>query len=360
MRVDGVRYLLDGGSPREVAVRAVRAYRRDRWLLSPRRHGRRVDAQPLVDPIFVLGVQGGGTTLIARALRRHPDVVAVSGGSDNWTGADELGVIRNRMRRLPPSLWGCKFRDDVSHPVLGSNHNSVFACDELLPFYRREPEQATEADRRAFTRLLREHLAVHRGRRFLDKTHTATVRVGYLARLLEGHRPHFVLVVRNPYSTCFRAVRRKPPSFAFVPPYERQLALAAEHWESSMRLALEDGLGSERFTVVRFEDFVARPEATVRRLALRVGLDFRPAMAPAPGQELPFATLASDRKWWPLEPDPWLGQLTPADVEIVAARCGPLAEYFGYEPPALGVPADAELRRLAEDEAARRGLAVEA
>jgi Sulfotransferase family len=343
-RESGLRYLLAGEgvrSAREVAVRATRLYQRDRWRVSPRRLARSVDAVPLEGPIFVLGVQGGGTTLISRALRRHPSVVSVSGGSEQWTGTDELGVIPNRIRRLPASFWGSKFRADVEHPILGTNHSSVYACDELLPFYRREPEYATAAEAHAFKRFVREHLAVYgrgTGSRFIDKTHTFTVRVAFLARLLDGHRPHFVLVVRNPYATCTRVLASKPPSFRFELPHARKLALVAEHWENSMRLAMEDGEGVDSFTVVRLEDFLARPEATITDLAGGIGLDVVPEMTPRPEHEKPFATLSSDRKWWPLEQDRGLSEVSWADADIIGARCGVLAERFGYRLDEAGRP----------------------
>src|SRR5256885_13725359 len=49
--------------------------------------------------------------------------------------------------------------------------------------------------------------------RFLNKPHTYTIKTPSLARLLEGHEPFFLLVVRNPYTMVFRAVRRKPPAW---------------------------------------------------------------------------------------------------------------------------------------------------
>ena len=35
-------------------------------------------------PIFILGTQGGGLTLISRILHRHPDTVYCSGNSKFW------------------------------------------------------------------------------------------------------------------------------------------------------------------------------------------------------------------------------------------------------------------------------------
>ena len=319
-----------GSRARDVAIKLARLYQRDRWRYSPRRRGRGVDRIPLDRPIFFLGVQGGGETIVGRCLRRNEAVVCMSGNSAHWTGTDELGVVRNRMARLPQTLWGCKFRTDLEHPLFGPNHNSVYASNALLPVYRRTAEDADEADGARYRRLLREHVAVyardpHRAR-FFDKTHTNTLKIPLLAEYLRGCDPVFVLVVRNPYSWCYRAVRRKRPSYRVTLSPEEELRLAAEHWTNSCRIALEDVA-----TVVRFEDFVADPEAVVRRLCDVTGLDFQPAMVPRPGDRFPFATLPGDRKWHPLFADPWLAQVTDQEAEIVASVCEPLARRLGYD-----------------------------
>ena len=80
---------------------------------------------PLDRPIFVLGMQGGGTTLVARCLLRHPSVVSMSGASDYWVATDELGFVRNRMRQIPSTLWSSAHRDDLDHPLFGTEHASV-------------------------------------------------------------------------------------------------------------------------------------------------------------------------------------------------------------------------------------------
>jgi hypothetical protein len=86
---------------REVVIKLLRIYHRDRWRISPRKLGASVDAVMLDRPIFLLGVPGNGSTLIGRCLRRNGHVVSVSGNSTFWTGTDEMGLIRNRMERLP-------------------------------------------------------------------------------------------------------------------------------------------------------------------------------------------------------------------------------------------------------------------
>jgi hypothetical protein len=339
-RLSGFAYLLSsqggtsGSRLRDVTIKTVRLFRRDRWRYSRRRRGPSVDRIPLDRPIFFLGVQGGGETIIGRCVRRNSAVVSMSGNCGYWTGIDELGVVRNRMARLPTSLWGCKERVDVAHPFFGSNHNSVYACDALLPFYRRTADHAAEEDAARFRRVLREHIAVYardpRRARFFDKTHTNTLKLPLLAAYLRGCDPHFVLVVRNPYSWCYRAVRRKRPAYRVELAPEQELRLAAEHWVNSYRIALADAETVPNVSVVRFEDFVADPEATVRRLCVLLGLEFEATMVPQAGDRFPFATLPGDRKWNPLFPDEWLAKVGDRDAAVIAEVCEPLATELGY------------------------------
>jgi hypothetical protein len=348
--IRGLTYLLSGTGRgdasylRTIAVRVVRLHHRDRWRHSLRRRLPLANRVPIDRPIFVLGLQGGGTTLIARCLLRQRQVVSMSGNSDYWVATDELGFVRNRMSRLPSSLWSSSHRDDLDDPIFGVTHNSVYACDALLPSYRETAADAKPEDAERFKRLIREHLLVYARdttrARFLDKTHTYTVKLGYLDALLEGCDPFFLLVLRNPFTFCFRAVRRKPPSWRVVPPYEQQLRLAAEHWENSYRLALAEGKKTGRFAAVRFEDFISNPEETMRAICGFVQLDFDRDLVPQPGHRIPFATLPSDSKWHPLREDQWRDQVSESDAAVIEERCQPLAASLGYHYRVDGLPTD--------------------
>jgi gluconate kinase len=324
-----------GSLSRDVEIKLLRLYQRDRWRISPRRLGSRVDRIPLDRPIFVLGVAGCGGTLVARSLRRNPVAVSMSGDAAHWTGTDEMGIVRNRMQRLPRVLWGNMYRDDIADEVQGTSQ--LFGSDALLHHYRRTAADATPEDARRFVRLLREHIAVYardpHNARFVGKTHAHTVRIPLLAALLAGHAPHFVLVVRNPYGTCPWQIRKKPPSFRVELPYERRLELAAEHWENVYRIALEDAGRIPNVTVVRFEDWLADPATWTRSICSEVELEFDEAMVPSAGDTYPFDTLPSDHKWYPLYPDTRLDTVTATESEIVERRCGARAATLGYEPP---------------------------
>ena len=145
-------------------------------------------------------------------------------------------------------------------------------------------------------------------------------------------------MLRNPYTACFSAMRRKPPSWRTRLPEDEQLRVVAEHWRNSFGLALEDGAKTGRLAAVRFEDFVADPVAVVRAICAFVGLDFDVDLTPQPSQRRPFATLPSDRKWYPLYEDAWRAGVLEADAAIIDEVCQPLASELGYAFGGDGVP----------------------
>ena len=50
-------------------------------------------------PIFILGVQGGGLTIVSRILHRHSKVIYCNGNSKFWAGRDEMQ--NNAFKSIP-------------------------------------------------------------------------------------------------------------------------------------------------------------------------------------------------------------------------------------------------------------------
>jgi hypothetical protein len=131
---------------------------------------------------------------------------------------------------------------------------------------------------------------------------------------------------------------------------EQELRLAAEHWRNSYSTALHDAQTIPNVAVVRFEDFVAEPEATIRRLCAFLDLELEPGMIPRAGDRLPFATLPDDRKWYPLVSDRWLAQVSHWEAAIIASECEPLASELGYGGDGILSAADGDLLDHHRDE----------
>jgi len=329
------------GTIRNTANTAYYYWRRNSWLTYPPGWFGSPGIDRVERPIFLLGNQGDGITLISRFLRRHPRVVSVTGNSDYWTGADEMQ--RAMEWRLPRriSLSGQLFNSDPPHPRLSVPRSWSYGCDDLFKAYHSTEKDANETDRRRFRKAIGE--CVHRfgkGKpvRFLDKSQVFTLKTRYIQELLSDCDPHFALITRNPYISCFRAASGKAGDMARYSSFlsfEERFDLCIQHWANCMETVLEDAKHLRHFRHWRYEDFLAEPETHTRALCEFVGLDFRDDLLPAPEHRIPFGTKFGDR-WYPLRPDnndAYLEKITRTQLLRVRERCGELAEHFGYAFP---------------------------
>lgn len=318
----------DRSWPQRIVHGLVYRLRYHRWRFDPRRYLANIGRASIDRPVFLLGTQGGGLTLVSRVLRRHPRTFSVTGNPDYWTGSAEM---QNVLADALP--------DDLrleGHPSLSGREDSwLYATDQLLPDFRRSEEDATDRLSDILLARLRMLLVLNcdgdEGR-FVDQSQSYTVKASFLRRLLKGRDPRFVLVTRNPYALCLRAVDRVLDGTGLS--RSERLELAVQHWDNSMRCALADGEAIEGFGTVRFEDFLAEPERTLEVIDEVVELGLEPDLLPASDDRMPLGT-PPDGKWYPLRPDVNAKYLRGISEQVVAAvdeRCGNLAEQLGYTP----------------------------
>jgi Sulfotransferase family len=145
---------------------------------------------------------------------------------------------------------------------------------------------------------------------------------------------------------------------------ESPVAVCALSWRWHVATGMRDGarLG-DLYCEVRYEDLVARPEATLRRLTAAIGLEFDERMlAFHVGRTREDPGLSAKDAWLPPTPGlrDWREQLSPGDVELFEALSGDLLTLLGYErahdavSPAAEAAA-ARYRRAWADELLRRG-----
>ncbi|MDX1439071.1 MAG: sulfotransferase [Rubricoccaceae bacterium] len=318
-------------------------WRRNSWLFDPRRFFSNHEKVEIRKPIFFLGDQGGGLTLIGRMIRRNPSVVSISGDHTYWSGPDEMQRVMEL--RLPKSLKLSRLpiRVEVKHDHLTAPRSWSYATDELLGAYRKTAADYVPEEADVFRSLIRE--AIHRfgsnrkDVRFFDKSQVYTVKLSLINEILKDSDPYFVLVTRNPYVACYRAAQGKAldmKRYAEHMSLEERVELCAQHWSNAMDAALNDGGAVKRFTTLRFEDVLASPSKQIQSLCDFLDIEFDDDMLPQPHHRIPFGSRFPDR-WYPLRKDVnsrYLEQVPCALLKIIDQRCAETAHALGYERPA--------------------------
>lgn len=318
------------------------SWKRMNWIIDPRRFLTFSSGVDIERPIFFIGNQGDGLTLVSRMIRRHPDVVSISGDYRYWSGADELQIVMRH--RLPKSLALTKSKRRMSEAYdrLPPPHSWTYASDILYDHYRQRAEDYDEETARLLRGIIREALYRYGhgriGLRFIDKSQTFTLKVGFINELLKDTDPYFVLITRNPYASCYRAAIGRASDldrYRQIMDLNDRMELAIQHWANAMEAAMEDGERVRHFKVMQFESFLQSPEQSIAKLAEFLDLYFDKRMVPAEDQKLPFGSRYRDR-WYPLRSNVnkrYLKEIPEEYINKIKRRCGHLAAELGYEPP---------------------------
>jgi len=281
-------------------------------------------------PIYLLGLQGGGLTLLGRMLRRNQLVVSCTGNWKHWCGDDEMHSLYHD--ELPESLRGPRY---TTHDTF-ETCDMVYATHFLYDQFHKTAGDVRSEDAEEYKRLIKGLLAKY-GRnianpRFLDKSQTNTLRVTYLEALFEEEEPYFLLLVRNPYVWCKRALLKQTNICKLEGSYEEKLQLACEQYRNSVETCLEEAREVRHFTAFRLEDLIANPRDTLMDICGFLDLDFRDGMLPSPNPCYHWGAIM-DGKWWPLRDSnlKYYEDISSQDADIISENCGDLISEFSYQ-----------------------------
>lgn len=307
-------------------------FKRNNWMLDPRLLFKEFKSYEINKPIFLLGNQGGGLTLLSRMLRRHEEIVNCTGNKSYWTGADEMQNVFGPI--LPFNLTGIKYKVP-DHPIFKSLRGWSYAIDDSIDVYRKTEKDFNESEKRKLEHLIKYFMYRfgNKTSRFIDKSQVFTVRMSYINSLLKEHKPKFILLTRNPYAEVFRSAKGPLP-YAEISSREEKLKYAAQHWKNSVNAVLEDKRNNPDIDIliVRFEDLLQNPEKNLRKICNHVELEFHEDMLPKPEHTVSFGSRYPGR-WYPIMPNinkKYIGNISNKDIDIIRDICGDVAERLGY------------------------------
>ena len=274
------------------------------------------DGRPVLDrPVFVVGPPRSGTTLLRVQLCRHPDLWVLT-----ETHLLDLWSTRHPgLRDGDPGAFAAYWEAFTATEAFGyleldadavaarvhadGRHRAVDVLASML---------AEAADTRGVPRV---------GEKTPDHAH-------HVGTLLEAFPDARVLwLLRDPVATVASELALDRDWASDVP------AVAARRWADGVT-ALEGWRHDPRVAVVRFEELVGAPEATLRRTCDHVELDWDPALladgtghaAYQHGRRDPWGRLDAGAGDVPTD-------LSPRALEAIDHVAARLATTFGYPPP---------------------------
>lgn len=278
-------------------------------------------------PIFVVGANRSGTTLLRLILNSHSEIAI----------PDELVYFRGYKFNLGRHNWkrstmGHDEYDYFVRSFLSRNVEALAPLDtdrlaeEILsegePNVQRPYQCALEAWARA-----------HGKSRWGEKTPGNL----FFARDIKMMFPdaQFIYMVRDPRAGALSMQRATIYSTDIV-----MNAHNRRHYMSAGLRSLESVVPAADRTVVRYEDLVTDPEGTTRALCRFLGIDYEPAMLEYHETASRFmkSRAATDinadanRPIQDTKAESWKSEMSPRDIAVVEHVCHDVMHRHGYEP----------------------------
>ena len=295
-------------------------------------------------PVFVVGASRSGTNLVRAILNAH---------SSLWISAethyfDDLRPRLGDRARVP--LSGA-VRDECERYFLAQSHRAYgrggdpqqgrIGADELRALAQRLGGSGDAY----FEAFCRRRAELHGKPAWGEKTPRHVYRIADVLDVFPDAR--IVCLLRDPRAVVasYRDWHRGAPRDWLDE--ENAAGLAAERersrrsyhpllasllWRGVVRAErdAERRFGRARVIVLRFEELAADPEACVRGLCERLGLEFEQQMLEVPVVNSSYAAAAAPGvSSAPVER--WRAALPAGDLAVVQRVCGPLMDELGYE-----------------------------
>ncbi len=259
----------------------------------------------IANPIFIVGVNKSGTSLLYLAMSRHPLLSAIRAFRPPRPPGEADGPGRAMLYMENYGIGEGQRIPELPHkltPKTGANH---FAAGEAARAHRLTESDVEPGDAMATARAYVSAM-VTPSARLCEKSPPNFIRTRYLQALFPDAT--FIALTRDPFANV-AANGKKRTKWGGV-------AVQSEHWAEAHRLFGEDRPRLDRVLVVRYEELVADLDNVLRRVCAFCGLEFHAPMAA--GTEMDPGVNAR-----------MVALLTDDEKALIAARCRGVADAVG-------------------------------
>ncbi|WP_251961513.1 sulfotransferase family protein [Salinibacter ruber] len=323
---------------------AVNTYWEYKPAWTPRRLTTGLGEIDIDRPIFIVGVQGGGLTLLGRMIHRKRNVVSIGGGRRFWVGNNEMdkqyiGQLPDDFTLRSPEYQSPTFKqhmtgNEYDHPVFGTSRNWTYACDDLVDQYRKTEADWTPEKETALKRAMKESIRAYADEydeaRFLDMSQTFALKIPLLRKIFPDSR--FIVQTRNPYAVCLKEAQDDSYPWRREADMETKLRIFSEHWANTYRYALRDLDDEGHNTIIKFEELVQAPEETLRTVLGIADLSYEEGLLPQEHHTLPLGA-SEGHKWHPIRTglnEKYLDSIDKYKIKSVKERVKEIANNLGY------------------------------
>ncbi|MCX7121781.1 MAG: sulfotransferase [Gammaproteobacteria bacterium] len=321
----------------KIVSRMIAKYHESKIYWHPRLLYRNKNKIPIRRPIFFLGVQGGGLTIMSRVIRLLPEIVYISGNNRFWAGEDEMHN-KVRFKHLPDALtlrspgYYNLLGHEKNHPDFGYERAFLYASNEFLNEYRLTESDWTPALDNALRKAIQTCLCVYANNtttaEFLDMSQTYALKIPFLKRCFPDAR--FIIVTRDPYAVCWKQAQVSP---IFFQDQIRAVQFAAEHWFNSYSYAVQDTKNTGSALLLRFEDFMQDPIGISEKMLCFLDKSSTDVKKLTSQYKVPPLGSSDREKWFPINArvnNRHHNTMPGWAKDIITQQCGELIELFEY------------------------------
>ncbi|MBA3755342.1 MAG: sulfotransferase [Nitrosomonas sp.] len=211
------------------------------------------------DQIFVIGINGSGTTMLAEALGRHPEL---------YMFPQETRVLPYLVHRYPDSILHNLSARRALADTLGRSR-AFWRCNSNQPLVLSDEVLVALNDFSSVVDAMYGHFAQLKGKqRWGDKSPMYLQHIDVLAQVFPNAR--FIHIYRDGRDSAQSFHRR----------WKQSPGRTIFRWKKAIVLGREQGkrLGVARYFELSYENLTADPENWMRRVCAFAGLDFCPVV----------------------------------------------------------------------------------
>lgn len=278
-------------------------------------------------PIFIVGANRSGTTLLRLMLNAHPRIAV----------PEELVYFQSYYAGAPIESW--------RNPGLTRKEYTGIVRDFVDRVVQLHPEldaqtlidttvnEGPHDLRRPYSVVLSTWADYHGKHRWGEKTPGNLFYIDIIREMYPDAR--FLYVVRDP-----RAGVASMQRTGFFPSDIAFNALSRRKHDDVGRRLLEETVAPDHWITVRYEDLTSDPETTLREVCNCIDEDYDPRMLSYHQSSTTFMkedaassfNAAATRPVTTAKIDSWKQQLTMRDVALIEAICASEMEKYDYQP----------------------------